>query len=166
MMLHVPRLLATWSPPPRVDAKLSPLAPAAYLALRREASGLSFDQAAERILASYARRRTASGERVIVFGGKNMGKSAARAELVALLRLAERPGVIVREKDTLERIRRGYDFDPFVYRQLATAPAKRHPRICRGCGCSDHDPCHTEDMSPCRWAGLSVCSRCTYGEAE
>lgn len=152
-MLHVPQFLATCTPPPVAGVKLPPIAPAEYLALRRAASGLTIDQVAARILASYQ-------------FGKKMGKSAARAEILALLRLAERRGVVVRDKETLDRIRRGYDFDPHVYRQLATAPAKRLPKICRGCGCSDHDPCHSADMNPCRWTGPATCSRCTYGEDE
>lgn len=164
-MLHVPRLLAVSFPPRPIGSKLPPLTPAAYLALRRKASGLSLDQAAERILASYAMRRSVpNGARVFVHHGKNMGKAAARAELVALLRIAERPGVIVREKETLDRIRRGFDFDPAVYCQLATATPKRQPRLCRGCGCSEHDPCHSADMNPCRWTGPASCSRCTYGD--
>lgn len=152
-MLHVPQFLATRTPPPVAGVKLPPIAPADYLALRRAASGQTIDQVAARILASYQ-------------FGKKMGKSAARAEILALLRLAERRGVVVRDKETLDRIRRGYDFDPHVYRRLATAPAKRHPKICRGCGCSDHDPCHSADMNPCRWAGPATCSRCTYGDEE
>lgn len=157
-MLHVPQFLATRTPPPVAGVKLPPIAPAEYLALRRAASGLPLDQVAERILASYSGR----GARSV----KKLGKTAARAEIITLLRLAERRGVVVRDKEALDRLRRGYDFDPHVYRQLAMAPAKRHPRICRGCGCSDHDPCHSANMNPCRWTAPATCSRCTYGDEE
>lgn len=154
-MLHVPQFLATVAPPPPADPLHRPLTPAGYLALRRKASGRSVDQAGARIVGSCRTRR-----------GRRDGLAASLARLRDLLNLAERPGTVVRDRATLMLIRRGYDFDPDVYRQLATEPADRHPRICRECGCSQHDPCECDDGGTCGWAGAQICTRCLAPEGR
>lgn len=119
----------------------APVTPAAYLRLRRGAERLTLEQAAERIAT----------------------RGTDRAELVALMRLLEREGVVARDRATIQLLTLAYPLDVDVYFQLATEPADRHPSICRGCGCSEYDPCQRE-RGPCAWAGQNICTRCTDGE--
>lgn len=151
-MFHAP-LFGRPVPPPPALGILPPFTPASYLTLRRKAAGLTIDQLAELIAmkghVQHARR---------------MGKANAQAELRALLRQLETPGVVARHPETLEMIGRALPIDADVYRQLATAPAHQHPDICRGCGCTDAVRCEVADSIPCRPAGAGMCTRCTEGE--
>jgi hypothetical protein len=151
-MLHAP-LFGRPVPPPPPPGVLPPFTPATYIALRRRASRLTIEQAAERILSGAIQVRP-----------RKMGRSAALAELRELLRQLETPGVVARSTDTLLLVRLAFPFDPDVYCQLATEPADRHPRICRGCGCSQWDPCRHAHQRPCAWAGADICTHCTDGE--
>lgn len=121
----------------RAVADQAPLTPAAYLRLRREAAGLT-------------ERRVA-------------GMLAQKAEDVAaaldLVHVLETPGNVARRSETLDGLRDVFPFDPDVYRQLATAPVSQHPRICRGCGCSQWDPCGDQQHA-CAWATDTACTRC------
>lgn len=142
-MLHAHPLFGRPVPPPPVTPSLlAPFTPASYLRLRRSAAKLSVDQVAERLTS----------------------KDRDQAEIRALVRLLETPGVVARHVATLDLLREAFPFDPDVYRQLAAEPAVRHPRICRGCGCSQWDPCEHAQHGPCAWAGTEICTRCTDGE--
>lgn len=138
-MLHVP-LFGKSPPPPPPSGVLAPLRPDDYIKLRRKAAGLTIEQVAERI---------ASTER-------------NRQDVRDLIRMLEKPGVVARYRRSLELLNGAFAFDPDVYHQLATAPAARHPRICRTCGCSQNDPCHLGDEYQCRMAyhDADQCTRC------
>lgn len=116
-----------------------------YLRLRREAAGLTVQQAARRMF----------------------GADAEKAELAAsLIRALETPGVRARVDLTLDRLSLAFPFDPDVYRQLAHDPAERHPHVCGGCGCSQNDACVSPDgHTSCGWhansrLGAAICTRC------
>jgi hypothetical protein len=115
----------------------APLTPAAYLRLRREAVALS-----QRVVAGML-ARTAD----------EVGPA------LDLIEVLETPGNTARRPETLESLRAVFSFDPDVYRQLATEPAELHPRVCRGCGCSEWDPC-VGDHDACAWATDTACTRC------
>ncbi|HEY0624649.1 hypothetical protein [Sphingomonas sp.] len=151
-MFHAP-LFGRPVPPPPPFGVLPAFTPASYLALRRKAAGLTIYQLAELIAAKHP-----AGQ------ARRMGQGDAQAELRALLRQLETPGVVARHADTLAMINRAMRIDAAVYRQLATAPVDAHPTICRGCGCTDATPCEAADMRPCGWAGADMCTRCTNGE--
>jgi len=123
--------------PARPQAEPAPLTPAAYLKLRRTAAGLTIAQVAE-IIAPL---------------------QADRSEATAFVGLVEADGVIALRETTLDLLQSAYSFDPDVYRQLSAEPAERHPRICRGCGCSTYDPC-VRDGQCCAWASDSCCTTC------
>lgn len=120
-----------------VAAVLAPLTPAAYLTLRREAAGLTIAQVAERIAP----------------------RLQDRVDAALLIDMLETPGCKARDRDTINRLRAVFPFDPDVYFQLATEPADRHPRVCRGCGCSHWDPCDGPDGT-CAWSTDASCTRC------
>ena len=116
---------------------LSPLSPAGYLQLRRKAAGLSVDTVARRISANN------------------------QAEAKALVCLLESEGTRARYRETIDAFADAFPIDADVYMQLRDAPADQHPRICRGCGCSEWDPCVAGDGTPtCSWHGLATCTRC------
>jgi len=139
-MLHVfPRTFSL--PVPRIEhasnPSTAPVTPAAYLRLRREAAGLSV--------------RTVAG-----MLARNANDVAHALDLINAL---ETPGNTARRPETLENLRDVFPFDPDVYRQLATAAADQHPRICRGCGCSQWDPCGNSHNA-CAWATDKACTVC------
>ena len=121
---------------PISTASLPRLRPSEYLALRRKAAGLSVDEVAT-ILAPAARNRAACR---------------------ALVRLWETRGVAA-SADAVRELRRAFPLDIDVYRQLATEPVERHPRVCRACGCSEWDPCGN-DHGTCAWADHGRCTAC------
>ncbi|KQN29688.1 hypothetical protein [Sphingomonas sp. Leaf38] len=115
----------------------SPLSPAAYLQLRRKAAGLSIDAVALRISAN--------------------NQSHARA-LVCLL---ETEGSTARYRATIDAFADAFPIDVDVYMQLRDTPVAQHPRICRGCECSEWDSCVGGDGThTCAWQGLATCTRC------
>ena len=130
MMHAFPR---TFSLAPRADrgpasrARFAPLTPATYLRLCREAAGLTRHALAMR-LAPRAHDLPQAGD---------------------LLAVLETPGNVARRAATLERLRILPAFDPDVYRQLATEPPDRHPRVCRGCAASAGVT--RDDAGPLRW---------------
>ena len=113
------------------------MTPAAYLRLRREAAGLTLDDAAAAFAPRIHDRRVA----------------------YALLRLWETDGV-VGEADDVLRLSALYRLDVAVYRQLAEEPADRHPTICAGCGCTQHDACLDDHGVGCHWVAPDLCSGC------
>lgn len=115
------------------------LTPARYLALRRSAAGMSINAVAITIAAN---KRDLTDAR----------------DLIALL---ETPGAVARWPETLDALRAAFRFDPDVYRQLATEPAARHPRICHGCGCSAWDPhIDAHGIETLDWADETTCTSC------
>lgn len=119
------------------SADRPPFTPDKYLKLRRTAAGLTIDQVAEIIAPRHA----------------------DRSEATAFVALVEAPGVFALRESTLELLQTAYPFDPDVYRQLSAEPVERHPRICRGCGCSAYDPC-VHDGQCCAWDSESSCTQC------
>lgn len=120
----------------------APLTPAAYLRLCREAAGLSRQAVATR-LAPRARDLK---------------------QVSDLLDVLETPGNVARRAETLDRLRAILPFDPDVYRQLASEPPARHPRVCRGCAASAGNV--RDDAGPLRWASDHACTRCAGVEGE
>jgi len=120
-------------------SQFSPVTPDQYLQLRRKAAGMSVKEVAGML-------------------ARNAGEVAPALDLIYAL---ESPGRTARHPETLEALRSVFPFDPDVYRQLATYPTDQHPRICRGCGCSEWDPCIAGDGThTCSWQGLATCTRC------
>lgn len=79
----------------------------------------------------------------------------------AMVHLLETEGTAARYRETMEAFARAMPIDVDVYLQLRDTPADRHPRICRGCACSDHDACVSADGAHrCSWSGSAICSRC------
>lgn len=143
-MLHVPQFLATRRPaPPAVgDWPMPALTPSAYLRLRRKAWNLTIDDVADLL-------------------ARNGGDQAEARSLIAML---EKDGVTARGRDTLELVATVLPIDVDVYFQLATEPTDRHPSICRGCGCSQHDACGVDGVKTCSWAARDICTFCSNGE--
>lgn len=116
---------------------LRPLSPAGYLRLRLKAAGLSVDTVARRISANN------------------------QPEAKALVFLLETEGTKARYRETIDAFADAFPIDADVYVQLGDAPADQHPRICRGCGYSEWDPCVAADGThACSWRGLVTCTRC------
>lgn len=114
------------------------MTPDRYLTLRRQAAGLSVQEAAAAAMPT---------------------NSAGAATII---RLWETPGVRAHYGD-LEQLRRAFPFDPAVYRQLAEEPADRHPSVCRICACSHWDPCEDhEHGGACGWSEPDRCTRCAF----
>ena len=139
----------------RVSALCGPLSPADYLRLRRVASGYS-PEAFARALLMVADH----GQPPAARAGRTRDEEQQRfRETLDLVRLLETGGTVARRAQTLHAIQSLIPFDPDVYHQLANEPADRHPRVCRGCGCSGHDACSTEH-SVCAWVTPGWCSFC------
>lgn len=127
-------------------SECAPLTPAAYLRLCREAAGMT--------------RGT-----VAVMLAPRPGDLAQTTELIDML---ETPGNVARRAETLQRLSATFTFDPDVYRQLASEPPERHPRVCRGCAASAWS--EQDDRGPLCWANDHVCTRCAgvdgHGDAQ
>lgn len=142
---------------PRVpDAQ--PLAPEAYIRLRREAAGLTIRDLASRL--------SALRNALIEAGELPAGLLAIRNDYAAMIVMLEAQGVRARLPETLESIAAVMPFDPAVYRQLAEGDPRRHPRVCRGCGCSTYDSCHHESYGSCAWVSPTQCSHCAARDAQ
>ncbi|MDF2602955.1 hypothetical protein [Sphingomonas sp.] len=136
-MIHVsPQQLASAAV---VTTQPRALTPARYLALRRSAAGMSINAVAVMIAANK----------------RDLGEAR---DLIALL---ETPGAVARRPETIDALRNAFPFDPDVYRQLASEPAERHPRVCHACGCSAWDP-HVDahGIETLDWADEATCTRC------
>lgn len=120
----------------------APLRPHEYLRLRRQAAGMSISAVAIMM----------------------MGNSREVPAAMDLIRSLETAGITARHDVTLAALRTAFPFDVDVYRQLRDEPADRHPRICRGCGCSEWDPCDS-GHGACAWASAHACTRCVGDEA-
>lgn len=128
------------------SADVAPITADRYLKLRREAAGLTVQQAARRMFP---------------------GDDTRAGHAADMIRSLETPGVRARLDFTLDRLSLAFSFDADVYRQLAHDPAARHPRVCGGCGCSQNDACVSADGHDCcAWSpssrdGAALCTRCT-----
>lgn len=120
------------------------ITPSDYLRLRRVAARLSIAEAADRLIDSRADHRRA----------------------VAFLRRLETPGRTALYRSTIAHLLQAFPFDPDVYWQLAEGPLQRHPRICRGCGCSAHDRCADGEGGECHWIEQDRCSACSQGDRQ
>ena len=120
------------------------ITPSDYLRLRRVAARLSIAEAADRLIDSRADHRRA----------------------VAFLRRLETPGRTALYRSTIAHLLQAFPFDPDVYWQLAEGLLQRHPRICRGCGCSAHDRCADGEGGECHWIEQDRCSACSQGDRQ
>lgn len=136
-MIHFPHWLRRHRA--AASAVVTPLTPAAYLRLRRNAAGVSIEQVAARIAPALHDRSNAR----------------------LLIEMLETDGSRARDRQTIDRLAAAYPLDPDVYFQLVNEPADRHPPVCRGCGCSHWDPCNAGDgVACCAWATPTSCTRC------
>lgn len=113
-----------------------PVQPWDYIRLRRQAAGLSIEQA--------ARHFSQSDERL--------------PACIANIRSFETAGVRVKNIEGM-KLDRAVPFDPSVYVQLRDDPPSTHPRLCSGCGCSSWTACHCSDGGECRIED-GLCTRC------
>ncbi|CAN5370590.1 hypothetical protein BH10PSE14_BH10PSE14_04620 [soil metagenome] len=115
--------------------------PGAWLKLRRQAARLSIADVAA---------MTATEPRVA---------EHVRAGWLDLIEADAMPASFA----TIVALRHAYPFDLHVLEQLvaislgAPLPA---PRLCRICGCSEHDPCEVAGAG-CWWVRGDVCSACS-----
>lgn len=150
-MLHVHDFLT--ANPPRLAARsILPVSPATYLRLRREAAGLTVRQLADRLM-RYRAQLLAEGT------ATHPAYTEAR-DAVALVELLEREGARAQHRATVEALAACMPLDVDVYFQLATEPARSHPRVCHGCGCSTHDACQHDSYGSCAWVSPTQCSHC------
>lgn len=140
----------------KTASALPPLTAPAYVRLRREAAGMTVDQLARALVLVAAHGWAA--KRLTLEEGRSRHR-----RMLDQVRLIEREGAVIRDAAAMRLIQSVMPFDPAVYRALAETPAGDHPRVCRGCGCSDHDACVTEsagDEQICSLVTRNVCSRC------
>lgn len=135
-----------------------PLTPGGYLQLRRKAAGLTVRDLADRL----SDLRAATMAR----GSLPPGILAIRSDIVATLLMLETRGVRARLRGTLDALAAVMPFDADVYQQLADGDTRRHPRVCRGCGCSTQDGCHHDDWGSCSWTSPTQCSHCAAREGH
>jgi hypothetical protein len=111
--------------------------PGTYLRMRREAACLSIDDVAQRIVAPWGK----------------LHLSARWIYEVEADRLAA-------EDASLQRLRTAFQFDPYIYRQLAAGLAT--PTLCRVCACSWMDACLDDREMPCSWVKSEpdLCTAC------
>ena len=137
---------------------LLPLTAASYLALRRTAAGVSQADLARALIILADNRRRGPSPRSTTTEGRERFR-----RFLDNVRLLEKSGSLATDRATLTAIASLFPFDPAVYHQLAKAP-NHHPRICRSCGCSGHDPCidddHARHDAVCRWITPALCSHC------
>lgn len=133
--------------PRRADAV--PLTPAGYLALRRNALGLTEQQLACRLEILWRRERPALTV-----------QHPVGTYMLYMVRALEMPSAKARRPETIDAIAAVMPIDADVYWQLANNPAHLHPRVCRGCGCSTHLACQHDHWGACSWASPTQCSHC------
>ncbi len=131
------------------DHLVAPMTPAHYMRLRRAASGMSRRDLAYRLSSAFVpRHRQSDGARV-----------PSLDEAMALIDMLETDGARARYRWTIEAIACFIPLDADVYHQLAADAEDRHPQICRGCGCTDHDVAGTG------WAVANLCVSCLKRDA-
>lgn len=144
-------------PLPRIhDAH--PLTPEAYVQLRRKAAGLEIRDLAARL--SELRNAMIEARELPA------GILAIRGDFVSMVMMLEAKGGRARLPETLGALATVMPFDPAVYQQLADRDPRRHPRVCRSCGCSAYDSCHHDDWGSCSWESPTHCSHCAARDAR
>lgn len=118
------------------------MTPGTYLRLRREASGLSVEDVAARI-ASDPRL----GER-------------DRVEWLRQIERDEAPTNV----DVAVALAHVFRFSPNILGRLLSIAVgingeETAPRLCRACGCSQHDACF-DGHATCAWATDDLCTHC------
>lgn len=136
------------APLPR-RADLTPMTPATYVRLRRMAAGLTEQQLADRLAVLYRRERPGFAV-----------THPIGAHMLHVVRALEMPNAKARLRETVDAIAAVMPFDADVYWQLRDNKPTRHPRVCRGCGCSQHDACQHDHWGNCSWASPTQCSHC------
>ncbi len=145
---------ATRPPLPRL-ADAHPLTAADYVRLRREAAKLSQQDLAQRMAALYLATATRDPDLKV---------ADVTANMVTILQALELPGAVARRANTIHALAAVLPIDADVYFQLASEAPDRHPRVCRGCGVSMHDPeWMTAELA---WATPTSCTRCAAGTEQ
>lgn len=131
------------------------MTPAAYLRLRRAAAGLSVRDAAQAVVDAWA----ATKQPGVITPGQ------MRDQVRGWIELLETPGYTAKSDHVIRPLLAAFPLDLAVYAQLRDEPADRHPRICRGCGCSQNDACRNDEHGlGCGWAGDDLCTACVPAE--
>lgn len=131
----------------RADA--IPMTPAMYVRLRRMAAGLTEQQLADRLAVVFRRERP----RMPV-------TYPFAVHMLYAVRALEMPTAKALMRETVAAFAEVMPFDADVYWQLRDNKPTRHPRVCRGCGCSQHDACQHDHWGNCSWASPTQCSHC------
>jgi hypothetical protein len=152
-----PDLTASPFVPSEVEGRPLPMTPGRYLRLRREAAGLTIQHVV--LMVVPARYRSAPDDRA------DLRNRIALAEEDALWRPALPP--------LLDQLGGAFNFVPGIYWLLAVHhedPGRpiRIPRICRSCGCTEHDACHMpvqhagDAAATCAWVegDRTLCTAC------
>lgn len=116
-----------------------PIRPGDYIRLRREAAGLTIEQAA----------------RLFVH------REEHRATIEDNLRFFESPGVTIKHVRWLD-LGRAFPFDAGVYEQLRDLPPEHHPRLCRACGWDAWSPQLDAHDLEVTWSAddATICTGC------
>lgn len=109
-----------------------------YVAMRRNAAGLTIDQLAAAL------------------GGKLFARH---------LRAIETPGLRFQQIARLDQV---IPFSATVYRQLADLPPHQHPRLCQRCGWDAHtvQPDGCDGLITWSRTDDAICTRCEQGTAQ
>jgi len=116
-----------------------PIRPWDYLRLRREAAGLTIEQAARPF----------------------WHRPEHRADCEENLRFFEQTGTVMKRVHDLD-IPRAFPFSADVYVQLASLPPEQHPRLCRRCGWDEWtvQPDRAGDDTSWSAEDPTLCTRC------
>jgi len=133
--------------------------PGAYLRLRREAAGLTIEQAAELAVRSHS------------------DHADLYAKLIGALERGEQISCLEHNPyDLVFDLQRAFAFSYLVWEELdllqldpeADLPV---PQVCIGCGCSWSDPCNPGTGKECAWrdpgetGGATICTSCPVPQA-
>lgn len=126
------------------------LAPGAYLRLRREAAGLSLDDVA---FAMETIPTVSARSRAEWLGQIEAGLAPLQVDV--LLALEAHP-MLMFDRDVL-----------LALSALAAGLTAFVPAICGACGCTEYDPCVTDEEGCCAWAdaAATICTRCAHAVA-
>lgn len=130
--------------------------PGEYLKLRRRAADLSIEEAQARLDdVLYGGARFLAVDRNARPAGQPREETADLARMEA--------GLVIAGTRELALIKvHIFPIDPVIYLQLA---AGGYPRICRRCGCSQHDACF-EGHATCSWHASDLCTAAACIAAE
>lgn len=122
------------------------MTPGRYVQLRREAAGLSIEDAAARI------------------GTEPSVDGQTRAEMLIAIEAGDQPLT----DDVARALHPVFPFDSVVLATLCAIDAGRSvvaPAICRQCGCSEWDGCILPVRRVCSWSEPDLCSACARAAA-